>query len=79
MVFSAVPVFIYQSLIVLTSIAIRDFLTADIIREMSGVGSLIVAAIGFNLFSDKDIKAANFIPAIFIPLVYMIIEGFVRG
>jgi len=77
--FSAIPVFVYQSFIVLTSIAIKDFLTVEIIREMSGVGSLIVAAIGYNLFSDKDVKVANFIPAIFIPLVFMVVEGFFKG
>jgi len=78
-VFSAIPVFLYQSFIVLTSIAIKDFLTADIIREMSSVGSLVVAAIGLNLLEVKEIKAANLIPAIFIPLAYMLIEGFFRG
>ena len=76
--FSAVPVFLYQSTIALASMAVRDFLTPDIIREMSAVGSLLVAGIGFNFLAVKEIKVANFIPAIFIPLVYMIIEGFFR-
>ena len=74
-IFSAVPVFLYQSGIALTSMAIKDLLTEDIIREMSSVGSLIVAAIGFNFLNEKEIKVANFVPAIFIPLAYMIIEG----
>jgi uncharacterized membrane protein YqgA involved in biofilm formation len=73
--FSAVPVFIYQAIISLASMALRNFLTADIIREMSAVGSLLVAGIGFNFLDIKEIKVANFIPAIFIPLVYMVIEG----
>ena len=76
-VFSAVPVFIYQAGIALLSMAVRDFLTPDIIREMSAVGSLVVAAIGFNFLGIKEIKVANFIPAIFIPLVFMLIEGFI--
>ena len=77
--FSAIPVFVYQSGIVLTAMAVKDFLTQDIIREMSAVGSLLIAAIGFNFLGIKEIKVANFIPAIFIPLVYMTIEGFVKG
>ena len=72
--FSAIPVFLYQSGIALASMTIRDFLTQDIIREMSAVGSLIVAAIGFNFLGVKEIRVANFIPAIFIPLLYMSIE-----
>jgi uncharacterized membrane protein YqgA involved in biofilm formation len=73
-VFSAIPVFIYQAGIALGSIALKNLLTPDIIREMSAVGSLIVAAIGFNFLGVKEIKVANFIPAMFIPLVYISIE-----
>jgi len=73
--FSAIPVFIYQAGIAMLSILLKDFLTPDIIREMSAVGNLIVAGIGFNFLEIKEIKVANFIPAIFIPVVYMIIEG----
>jgi len=74
-IFSAIPVFIYQAGIAMLSILVKDFLTPDIIREMSAVGNLIVAGIGFNFLDIKEIKVANFIPAIFIPVVYMIIEG----
>ena len=74
-VFSAVPVFIYQAGIAMASILVKDLLTHDIIREMSAVGNLIVAGIGFNFLEIKEIKVANFIPAIFIPVIYMIIEG----
>ena len=77
-VFSAVPVFLYQAGIVLAAMAVRDFLTPDIIREMSAVGSLVVAAIGFNFLGVKEIKVANFIPAIFIPLIFMTAEGLFR-
>jgi uncharacterized membrane protein YqgA involved in biofilm formation len=73
-IFSALPVFVYQGAIALASMAIKDFLTADIIREMSAVGSLLVAALGFNFLGVKEIKVANLIPAIFIPWIYMAIE-----
>ena len=70
-VFSALPVFIYEAVIALAAMAVRDFLTQEMIREMSAVGSLLIAAIGFNFLGVKEIKVANFIPAIFIPLVYL--------
>jgi uncharacterized membrane protein YqgA involved in biofilm formation len=73
--FSAFPVLIYQGGIVLASWLIQDLLTADIIREMAAVGSLLVAAIGFNFLSVKEIRVANLIPAIFIPWLYIGIEG----
>jgi len=78
-VFSAIPVLLYQSFIALAAMAVKDLLTADIIREMSAVGSLLIAAIGFNFLGVKEIKVANFIPAIFIPLVYMTVESLIKG
>jgi uncharacterized membrane protein YqgA involved in biofilm formation len=70
-VFSAVPVFVYQGGIALASLLIKNQLTPDIIREMSAVGSLLIAAIGFNFLGVKEIKIANLIPAIFIPWIYL--------
>jgi uncharacterized membrane protein YqgA involved in biofilm formation len=69
--FSAIPVLLYQGLIVLASQAIRDWLTPEIIREMSAVGSLLIAGIGFNFLGIKEIKVANLIPAIFIPWLWL--------
>jgi uncharacterized membrane protein YqgA involved in biofilm formation len=80
--FSALPVLLYQGGIVLASLAVRDYLTADIVREMSAVGSLLIAAIGFNFLCPenraagfKEIRVANLIPAIFIPWLYLALAG----
>jgi uncharacterized membrane protein YqgA involved in biofilm formation len=76
--FSALPVLVYQGGIVLASLVIRDYLTPEIIREMSAVGSLLIAAIGFNFLNGQgrgEIRVANLIPAIFIPWVYLGIAG----
>lgn len=73
--FSAIPLILYQGGIALASSSIRDLLSPEIIREMSAVGSLLIAAIGFNFLSIKEIKVANLIPAIFIPWVYLTIAG----
>ncbi|GHT76555.1 hypothetical protein FACS1894124_8500 [Spirochaetia bacterium] len=47
--FSAIPVFLYQGAIALASMVLKDLLTPDIIREMSAVGNLLVAAIGLSM------------------------------
>ena len=69
--FSAISVFVYQGSITLASQAISGFLTADIIREMSAVGSLVITGIGCNFLGIKEIKVANMIPAIFIPWIWL--------
>lgn len=75
-VFSAIPVLVYEAAITLLSQGLRDILTPEIIREMGAVGSLLVAAIGFNFLGVKEIKVANLIPAIFIPWIYLGLRGF---
>jgi uncharacterized membrane protein YqgA involved in biofilm formation len=77
--FSALVVLIYEGSIALISMLIKDFLNPDIIREMSAVGNLLVAALGFNFLNIKEIKVANLIPAIFIPWLYIGIETLVRS
>jgi uncharacterized membrane protein YqgA involved in biofilm formation len=68
---AAAPVLIYQGGIVLGSFVIKDLLSPAIIREMSAVGSLLIAAIGFNFLVSREIRVANLIPAIFIPWLYL--------
>jgi uncharacterized membrane protein YqgA involved in biofilm formation len=77
--FSAIPVLVYQGAIALAAMAVRDFLSPGIIREMSAVGSLLVAAIGINFMGVREIRVANLIPAIFIPWAYMAAEGIFRN
>ena len=80
--FSAIPVLVYQGGIALLSMVLKDFLTLEIITEMSAVGNLLVAAIGINfvcLPEGKAIKVANLIPAIFIPWAYIALETFVKA
>ena len=75
-VFSAIPVFLYEGAIALGAGFIKDWLTPQIITEMSAVGSLLIAALGFNFLEVKEIKVANMIPAIFLPWLFIAMETF---
>jgi uncharacterized membrane protein YqgA involved in biofilm formation len=70
-VFSAVSVLVYQAGIALLARLIRDFLSPDIISEISATGSLLISAIGFNFLGVPEIKVANLIPAVFVPVIYL--------
>jgi uncharacterized membrane protein YqgA involved in biofilm formation len=74
--FAAIPVLLYQGGIVLASVAVKDLLSPAVIREMSAVGSLLIAAIGFNFLGVREIRVANLIPAVFIPWIYLAAEQF---
>ena len=68
--FSAIPVFIYQGSITLLSNSIKDFLTPEVINEMSAIGGILIMAIGITMLELRKIKIGNLLPAIFIPLIY---------
>jgi len=64
--FSAIPVFLYQGGITLLARAIKDFLSPEIINEMTAVGGILIWGIGFGLLGIKKIKVGNLLPAILV-------------
>lgn len=70
--FSAVSVFCYQGFITFTATLIKPFLVPAVVSQMSGVGGLLIMAIGFNMLEIKRIKVGNMLPAIFVPLAYFL-------
>ena len=71
-IFSAVSVTIYQGIFYLFASQIKDYLNSQAISELNAVGGVLVLAIGINMTFKKDIKTANMLPAIFIPLLVSI-------
>jgi len=72
-IFSAAPVLFYQGAITLGASLLKPYLTADVIAQMSGVGGLLIAAIGINMLRLTHIKVGNMLPAIFLPLIYYMV------
>jgi len=54
-------------------IGTKDFLTPELILEMSAVGGILIMAIGINILEIKKIKVGNMLPSIFIPLLYFLL------
>ena len=47
------------------------------IKEMSAVGGLLIVAISINLMEIKKIRVGNMLPAIFIPVLYYILQPYI--
>ncbi len=75
-IFSAVIIFIYEGGIAFGASYIKDFLSAEVVNEISAVGGLLIAALGLNFLEIKRIKVANMLPALLIPFIYFIIKDF---
>ncbi len=73
--FSAIPVFLYQGSITLLANVVKDFMTPDVINEMSAVGGILIMAIGINILEIKKIKIGNMLPSIFIPIIYFLLAS----
>lgn len=68
--FSAIPVFLYQGAIALLGVYIEPYLTDAVISQMSFSGSILIFAIGVNMLGLTKIKVGNMPPAIFMPIVF---------
>lgn len=68
--FSAIPVFVYQGLIALLSTQINNLVSQEmldaILLEVTAVGGLMIIAIGINILELKKIQVANMLPALVI-------------
>ncbi len=73
--FGAIPILVYQGLIVILSGLISPILTKEILDNISGVGGLSIIAIGLSMLDLVDIKIVNSIPAILIPIIYGLITS----
>ena len=74
-IFSAVFVLVFQGGIVLLAGLIAPILTANVIAEITCVGSLMIIGLSLNIVGATKIKIANYLPAlVFVPLVVWIMS-----
>ncbi len=63
-ILSAGSVFTFQGSITLMASVLDRLLSTNMIAEMSATGGLLIMAIGFKLLGIKDVRVANFLPAL---------------
>jgi len=73
--FSALSVLVYQGSITLCAGLLERVLTPPMITEMTAAGGLIIVGIGLKLLRLKDLRLANFLPALAIaPLIVFLLS-----
>ena len=77
-VFSALPLFIYQGAITLIAALFGSVISQTLIEELSFVGSSLIFCVGVNLIREKTFKVANMLPALLIPIVAELWRVFVK-
>lgn len=81
MLFSAIPIIIYQGAITLLAQIAAPVLSTAVITEMSAVGGLLIVALAINLLGirEKKIPIGNLLPAILLPIVYQPFVAWLTG
>lgn len=68
--FSAIPLGIYQGSITLSASAIAPLLNDTRIANLSFVGSVLIFAVGVNIAFGKKFRVGNMLPAVLIPFFF---------
>jgi uncharacterized membrane protein YqgA involved in biofilm formation len=76
-IFSSVPVFLYQGIIALSATLITLFVSTDalnaVITEITAVGGVLIIGIGLNILAIKKIHVANLLPSLLIAAISVMI------
>jgi uncharacterized membrane protein YqgA involved in biofilm formation len=74
-IFSSVFVLVFQGGIVLLAGVIAPVLTANVIAEITCVGSLMIIGLALNIVGATKIKIANYLPAlVIVPIVVWVMS-----
>ena len=74
--FSALPLGIYQGLITLLAVFIAPYMTDSMISSLSLVGSVLIFGVGVNLIWENKLRVGNMLPSLFVPIIYELIMQF---
>jgi uncharacterized membrane protein YqgA involved in biofilm formation len=65
-----IVVAVYEMVFFLLASAISPLMTPDVVREVNAVGGIMILAIALNMLEIAHLKAADYLPALFIPVLY---------
>lgn len=79
--FSVLPLFVYQGAITLLAKWVAPFLSTAVITEMSAVGGLVVFALSINMLGlgKEKISVGNLLPCMLLPIIYQPLSAFLQN
>jgi uncharacterized protein len=72
--FSVITIFVYQGGLTLLSQYLRPVVNDLLLSELTGVGGVLVIMIGFNLLALREIKTANYLPALLLVIALVAMD-----
>jgi uncharacterized membrane protein YqgA involved in biofilm formation len=71
--FSALSILVYQGALTLLSVYIKPYVSDLMLAEITGIGGALVIMIGFGLLEIKSFKTGNFLRALIIIVVLVLV------
>ncbi len=65
-VFSSVPLLIFQGLITLVALVASSFFTPAIIQGLTSVGGILLIGLGINILEIKKLRVMNMLPSLLV-------------
>ena len=75
MALAAVVLLIWQGSIYLLTVLVGGFITDVMMVEISIVGGFLIAMSGLSIMKIKDFHTLNYLPALFVPIIWCLIRG----
>jgi uncharacterized protein len=76
---SAVPILLYQGTITFFANLLSSVLTEPLVVEMTATGGLIIVGISFRLLKLKELRLANFLPALALAPLIVVLITMIKG
>lgn len=71
--FSALPILLYEGSITILSSYAQGFFTPHIINQLSAVGGLLIIGVGINVLDIKKLKVINLLPSLIIVVLFSLV------
>lgn len=68
--------FLWQGAIYLLACLVGDFMSPDMMTEISVVGGFLIASSGISILKIKEIKTLNMLPCLLVPVVFFAVLEF---
>ena len=72
--FSALSILVYQGALTLLSAMIAPYASEQMITELTACGGIMIIFIGFNIMRIKNIKTANYLPAVVFTVLFVLLD-----
>jgi hypothetical protein len=77
-IFSSIPLLIFQGGLTLLAFQLKDFMTATMIAEITAAGGIIMIGLGINILNLKKLRITNMLPALIFAAIFEYLNSYLE-